>query len=52
MSNSTVENDAYPYEEESDVEEEQEDPQERITTPFNPEQIKIRTAHIVVEQHI
>lgn len=52
MSNSTVENDAYLDEEESGVEEEQEDPQERITTPFNPEQIKIRTAHIVVEQLI
>lgn len=52
MSNSTVENDAYPYEEESGVEEEQEDPQERITTPFNPEQIKIRTTQIVVEQLI
>ena len=52
MSNSTLENDVSLKEEESDVEEEKEDPQERITTPFNPEQIKIRTTHIVVEQLI
>ncbi len=52
MSNSTLENDAYLNEEESDVEEEREDPEEKITTPFNPEQIKIRTTQIVVEQLI
>ena len=52
MSSSTLENDLYPNEEESDVEEELEDPQEKITTPFNPEQIKIRTAPILVEQLI
>ena len=52
MSNSTLESDVYLHEEESDVEEEREDPQEKITTPFNPEQIKIRTANIVVEQLI
>ena len=52
MSSSTVESDAYLDEEKSGVEKEREDPQERITTPFNPEQIKIRTAHIVVEQLI
>ena len=52
MSNSTLENDVYLNEEESDVEEERDDPQEKITTPFNPEQIKIRTSHIVVEQLI
>ena len=52
MSSSTVENDAYLDEAESGVEEEQEDPQARITTPFNPEQIKIHTALIVVEQLI
>ena len=52
MSNSTLENEVYLNEEESDVEEEREDPQEKITTPFNPEQIKIRTAPILVEQLI
>ena len=52
MSNSTLENDAYLNEEDSDVEEEREDPEEKITTPFNPEQIKIRTTQIVVEQLI
>ena len=52
MSNSTLENDVYLNEEESTVEEELEDPQEKITTPFNPEQIKIRTAPILVEQLI
>lgn len=52
MSNSTVENDPYFNEEESDVEEEREDLEEKITTPFNPEQIKIRTAPILVEQLI
>ena len=52
MSSSTLENDVYLNEEESDVEEELEDPQEKITTPFNPEQIKIRTAPILVEQLI
>ena len=52
MSNSTLESDVYLNEEESDVEEERDDPQEKITTPFNPEQIKIRTANIVVEQLI
>ena len=52
MSSSTLENDVYLNEEESDVEEELEDPQEKITTPFNPEQIKIRTTQIVVEQLI
>ena len=35
---------------ESGVETEQDDPQEKITDPFDPEQIKIRTVHIVVEQ--
>ena len=49
---STVENDAYLDEEEICVEEEREDPKEKITNPFNPEQIKIRTTHIVVEQLI
>ena len=52
MSSSTLENDVYLNEEESTVEEELEDPQEKITTPFNPEQIKIRTTQIVVEQLI
>ena len=52
MSNSTLENDAYLNEEDSDVEEEREDPEEKIITPFNPEQIKIRTTQIVVEQLI
>ena len=52
MSSSTLENDVYLNEEESDVEEELDDPQEKITTPFNPEQIKIRTAPILVEQLI
>ena len=52
MSSSTLENDVYLNEEESDVEEELENPQEKITTPFNPEQIKIRTTQIVVEQLI
>ena len=35
---------------ESGVETEQEDPQDKITDPFDPEQIKIRTVNIVVEQ--
>ncbi len=52
MSSSTLENALYLNEEESDVEEELEDPQEKIITPFNPEQIKIRTAPILVEQLI
>ena len=52
MSSSTLENDVSLNEEESDVEEELDDPQEKITTPFNPEQIKIRTTQIVVEQLI
>ena len=47
-----MENDAYLDEKDIDVEEEQEDSTERITSPFNPEQIKIRPAHIVVEQLI
>ena len=36
--------------EDSGLEIEIEDPQERIINPFNPEQIKIRTVHVVVEQ--
>ena len=35
---------------ESSVENEREDPQEKITDPFDPEQIKIRTVNIVVGQ--
>lgn len=35
---------------ESGLEVEREDPQEQITDPFDPEQIKIRTVNIVVEQ--
>ena len=34
----------------ADVEIEHEDSQERITNPFDPEQIKIRTVNVVVEQ--
>ena len=52
MSSSTLESDPYLDAGESDVEEELEDPQEKITTPFNPEQLKIRTTQIVVEQLI
>ena len=36
----------------SGVEDEQDDPQEEIVDPFDPEQIKIHTASIVVEQLI
>ena len=36
--------------EKAGLETELEDPQEQITDPFNPEQIKIRTVNIVVEQ--
>ena len=39
-------------EEESGLEIEREDPKEKITDPFNPEQIKIRTVQILVEQLI
>lgn len=37
-------------EDESGLEIEREDPEEKITHPFNPEQIKINTRHILVEQ--
>ncbi len=37
---------------ESGLEIEHEDPQERITEPFDPEEIKIRTFNIVIEQLI
>lgn len=39
-------------EDESGLEIEQEDPEERITEPFDPEQIKIRTSPLLVEQLI
>ena len=39
-------------EDESGLEIEQEDPQEKITEPFDPEQIKIRTSPLLVEQLI
>ena len=35
---------------ESGLEKEREDPNEEITKPFDPDQIKIRTQHIVVTQ--
>lgn len=37
---------------ESGLEIEREDPEETITHPFNPEQIKINTRHILVEQFV
>lgn len=37
-------------EDESGLETEQEDPEEKITHPFDPDQIKINTRHILVEQ--
>ena len=39
-------------EDESGVEIEREDPEEKITHPFNPEQIKINTRHILVEHFV
>ena len=39
-------------EDESGLEVEKEDPQEKITDPFDPEQIKIRTTPLLVEQLI
>ena len=39
-------------EDESGLEIEREDPEEKITHPFNPEQIKINTRHILVEHFV
>ncbi len=55
MVSSTVKNTSMPLDadieaDESGLEIERDDPQEKITHPFNPEQIKINTRHILVEQ--
>ena len=52
---STVKNTSMPRDadieaDESGLEIERDDPKEKITHPFNPEQIKINTCHIVVAQ--
>ena len=47
-----VKENASNQEDESGLEVEKEDPQEKITDPFDPEQIKIRTTPLLVEQLI